>query len=260
MKKFMILIWLILLIANFPMAQQAQLSGHNIMVLVDDRYTGDDQKSTLRMTLINKRGHERVREMTSYLKNYGKDSKSIMFFDKPADVKGTGFLSWEYDNPDKDDDRWLYLPALKKVRRISGSSKNDYFMGSDFTYDDMGGRSVNEDNHILLDEEEIDGIICWVVESTPIDKDYMYSKVIRWIHKNTHIALKVEYYDKNGNLMKILTTSDIRKQNEIWTAFRMFMDNKQEKHQTVLEFTDIIYNTGLKDNLFKVSTLERGML
>ncbi len=254
------LIWVILFIIQFSFAQEAQLTGREIIVLVDDRWVGNDQKATTRMTLINKRGQERIRELFSYLKHYGKDSKSIMFFEKPADVKGTGFLSWEYDDPSKDDDRWLYLPALKKVRRISGSSKNDYFMGSDFTYDDMGGRSVDEDDHKFLREEEIDGVNCWVLESVPKDKGYMYSKVIRWIRQDALLAVKVEYYDKHGKLMKILTVSDIRKQNEIWTAFRMFMDNKQEKHQTLLEFVEITYNIGIKDNLFKVASLERGVM
>lgn len=100
-----------------------------------------------------------------------KDRKSIMFFQYPGDVKGTGFLTWDYDDPSRDDDKWLYLPAMKKTRRISGSSaKQDYFMGSDFTYDDMGSRHVDEDTHKLLGEESIGGHKCWQLESVPKDK------------------------------------------------------------------------------------------
>jgi len=242
-------------------SQNAALSGRDVIVKVDQREDGDDRKSTLTMTLINKRGSKRIRQILSYTKDYGKDSKSIMYFQKPADVKGTGFLSWEYDDPDRDDDRWLYLPALKKVRRISGSSKNDHFMGSDFTYDDMGGRAVDEDEHTLLYEEKIDAQRCWIVESIPKDvEDNMYSKIIRWIRRDALIAVKVEYYDKAGKIMKVLDISDIRQQNSIWTIFKMQMDNKQEQHRTILEFNDIAYNIGVKDNLFKVSTLERGKL
>ena len=131
-------------------AQSAELTGRDIMLKVHDRPDGDDQKGVMQMTLINKRGKMRKRTVLFLSKDYGKDSKSITYFQSPADVKGTGFLSWEYDDPSKDDDRWLYLPALKKTRRISGSSKNDYFMGTDFTYDDLGDRSVDEDNHELL--------------------------------------------------------------------------------------------------------------
>lgn len=245
---------------NPAYAQTAKLTGKDIILEVDNRPDGDDRKSVMHMTLINKRGRTRERTVLSYQKDYGKDTKAIMLFQKPADVKGTSFLSWEYNDPEKDDDRWLYLPALKKVRRISGSSKNDYFMGTDFTYDDLGGRSVDEDIHELLHEEEVDGVKCWVVESAPKDKDYMYSKVIRWIRQDSYVAAKAEYYDKMGLMMKILTISDVREQDGFWTIFKMKMDNKQEKHKTILELEDMHYNTKVKDSMFKVSNLERGRI
>lgn len=252
---------LISLVLIQPTSSQTKpLSGRDIMIKVDDRPDGDTRKTTLKMTLINKRNHKRVREILSYSKDYGKDTKAIMYFQKPADVKGSGFLSWEYDDPSKDDDRWLYLPALKKVRRISGSSKNDYFMGSDFTYDDMGERSVDEDVHTLIAEETLENHSCWVVESKPKDKTYMYSKVKRWIRKDALISLKIDYYDRAGELMKTLTVPDIRKQDNYWTAFKMQMDNKQENHKTILEYENISYDIPVKNNLFQVSTLERGRL
>ena len=241
-------------------AQSAELTGHDIMIKVDNRPDGDDRTMTMNMTLINKRGKTRERSVLSYSKDYGKDSKALIYFKQPADVKGTGFLSWEYDDPDKDDDRWLYLPALKKVRRISGSSKNEYFMGTDFTYDDMGNRSVDEDDHTLLREEEIDGTVYWVVESKPKNKDDMYSKVIKWIRQDALMSVKVEFYDKQANLLKILTVPDIRKQDGFWTAFKMEMQNIQEKHKTILKVTEMHYNQGLKDNFFRVSTLESGKI
>jgi len=260
MKQAFALTLLVLLFATQNLLAQQPFSGRDVMLKIENRDDGDDRRFILKMTLINKRGKQRVREILSYSKDYGKDSKSIMYFRKPADVKGSGFLSWEYDDPAKDDDRWLYLPALKKVRRISGSSKNDYFMGSDFTYDDMGGRSVDEDDHKLLREEKLEGNLCWVVESIPKNKDYMYSKIVRWIRQDVLLAVKIEFYDKSGALMKTLSVSEIRKQDDIWTVFKMHMDNKQEKHQTILEFTKVAYNTGVKDNLFKVATLERGRI
>ena len=258
--KFLFSIFALMIVFQNVPAQDVKLTGREIMVKVDERPDENDRKSTLKMTLINKRGRQRVREILSWSKDYGKDSKSIMYFQKPADVKGTGFLSWEYDDPSKDDDRWLYLPALKKVRRISGSSKNDYFMGSDFTYDDMGGRSVNEDEHKFLREEEVNGSQCWVVESISKDKDYMYSKTIKWIRQDSYIGAKLEFYDRQGALLKILTISDVRKQDGFWTAFKMEMDNKQEKHKTILELEEVQYNTNVKDSMFRVSTLERGRL
>jgi len=263
MNRYLKYLFAALLCTTFiqpAIGQTQSLTGRDIMIKVDNRPDGDDRKSLLKMTLINKRGRTRVREILSYSKDYGKDTKSIMYFRKPADVQGSGFLSWEYDDPTKDDDRWLYLPALKKVRRISGSSNNDYFMGSDFTYDDMGGRSVDEDNHKLLTEETLEGHACWVVESRPKDNDYMYSKVKRWIRKDALIALKAEYYDRSGELLKTLTVPDVRKHEHIWTIFLMKMDNHQESHKTTLKYDSINYNTQVKDNLFTVSTLQRGRL
>ena len=259
MKKTIVLIVMIVTIFQIVKLQAKKLSGRDIMVLVDERNDGDDRHSEMEMTLINKRGRKRIRQISSYSKDYGKDSKSVMIFQKPVDVKGTGFLSWEYNDDSKDDDRWLYMPALKKVRRISGSSENDYFMGSDFTYDDMGGRNVEEDTHTLLREEDLNEQLCWVVESIPKEKDNMYMKKIVWVRQDVKISVKVEYYDKLG-LMKTLTIKDIRQVDGIWTTHEMCIDNKAEKHQTILKFNQISYNQDLKDNIFTVTAIEKGRL
>ncbi|MBC8526709.1 MAG: outer membrane lipoprotein-sorting protein [Candidatus Cloacimonetes bacterium] len=260
LSKIIIMINLLLLIISLGWSQSKELTGRDIAIMVHDRPDGNDRKSITKMTLINKRGKTRERTVLSISKDYGKDSKSIIFFQSPADVKGTGFLQYEYDDPAKEDDRWLYLPALKKVRRISGSSKSDYFMGTDFTYDDMGGRSVDEDDHKLLREEIIDSVKCWVLESIPKEKDYIYSKTIKWIRQDALIPVKVEFYDRQTNLLKVLKITDIRKQDGFWTSFKMEMNNIQEKHKTILEIEEMHYDIGLKDNLFRVTTLERGRL
>jgi outer membrane lipoprotein-sorting protein len=241
-------------------AAESSLNGRDIMLKVDNRPDGTDRKFLLEMTLINKRNRKRVRTVLSYSKDYGNDKKTIMYFEKPADVKGTGFLSYEYDEPSKEDDRWLYLPALKKVRRISGSSKNDYFMGTDFTYDDMGDRSVDEDTHQLLREEALEGHSCWVVESVAKDKSYMYSKKIGWVRKDSLIATKVEFYDRRGTLIKTLTVPVQEKVNGFWTALKMVMDNTSKEHKTLLEMKEVQYDQGIKDSLFRVSTLQRGRI
>jgi hypothetical protein len=125
--------------------------GREIMQKVKDRPDGETRSSSMEMKLINKNGSTRVRKISSFAMDVGADVKTIMFFQYPNDVKGTGFLTYNYDDINKEDDKWLYLPAMKKTRRISGkSSKTDYFMGSDFTYDDIGKRNVDEDTHKLL--------------------------------------------------------------------------------------------------------------
>ncbi|MTI60098.1 MAG: outer membrane lipoprotein-sorting protein [Firmicutes bacterium] len=245
-----------LIIANFT--QALGLTGRDIMLKVDNRDDGDTRKAKMVMTLINKVGDKRIREVVSYQKDYGKDTKSIMIFESPGDVKGTGYLSWEYDEQDKEDNRWLYMPALRKIRRISGSSSNDYFMGTDFTYDDMGDRNVDEDEHTLLREEEVEGYKCWVVESIPKEIDEGdYSKKISWVRQDIAMVIKTGYYNEYG-LLKTYRAEDIVKIDGIWTAQEKVMINKQEEHQTILEMTEIEFNLALDDNLFRTSTLERG--
>ena len=248
----------ILLIANVAKGQQ---TAYDIMLKVDERPDGDTRKSTMTMELINKRGSKRVRTMHSYSQDYGKDKKTIMFFEQPADVKGTGFLTWDYNDDSKTDDRWLYLPAMKKTRRISGTSaKKEYFMGSDFTYDDMGNRDVNADIHQLLREESFNGQTCWVIESIPKENDGMYSKNISWIRKDNYMAVKVEYYDLQGSFVKLLEVNEIKKVDGFWAATEMIMTNHQRNHKTILRLESIAYNVPINKSVFTVNALEKGYL
>jgi hypothetical protein len=236
-----------------------QFTGREIIQLVKDQPDGDNRKSVMTMTLINKRGSKRERTMLSYAQDYGKDSKSIMFFKAPADVRGTGFLTWNYDNPDNDDDRWLYLPAMKKTRRISGSSaRKEYFMGSDFTYDDMGGRNVDEDEHTLMGEEQLEGRQCWIIKSIPKEDDAIYSKTISWIWKDALKAVRIEFYDRMGELQKTLTITDLQKTGDFWTVYAMEMQNHQRNHQTLISIQQMEYDISIPDNHFTVASLERG--
>ena len=232
-------------------------SGREIMVAVDERPDGDDRISDLTMTLTNRRGRKRIRKVLSFRKDYGKDTKKLMQFKKPADVSGTAFLSWDYDNPETDDDRWLYMPALRNTRRISGKASDDYFMGTDFTYDDMGGRSVDEDTHTLAGEETIHGDPCWVVESVPVDPDDMYTKTVSWISREKKLPLKKEYHDKDG-LLKVYTADSVEKIDGFWTVTVMRMENRVEDHKTRMEFSNIRFDNGLSDAKFRVNVLSRG--
>lgn len=238
----------------------SQPSGLEIIKMVEENPDGENRKSVMTMQLINHRGATRERTILSYSLDLGKDSKSIMFFQSPADVKGTGFLSWQYDDPDHDDDKWLYLPAMKKVRRISGSSaRKENFMGSDFTYDDMGGRSVEEDEHKLIREESVDGFPCWVVESIPRESDAVYSRRISWIRQDALIPVKVEFYDRMGELLKTLVASGISRESGFWTVRNMEMINHQRNHRTKIILQTIEYDLVMNESLFTVPSLERGL-
>jgi hypothetical protein len=249
---------LILGLPSHPVSAQ-EISGRDIMVLAYERPDGDDRRSVLTMTLINKRGSQRVRQVESFSRDYGRDRKSVMVFNEPADVRGTAYLSWEYDEPDREDDKWLYMPALKKVRRISGSSRNEYFMGTDFTYDDIGKRRVNKDIHTLLGEEQAMEHDCWKVESIPVDPQDLYKSRTLWVSKTAHMVVKAEYFDKDG-LVKVYRALDLRQHEGFWTLFRSEMDNVSRTHKTVMNMESMQYDTGLGDELFQVSAIQRGRI
>ena len=250
------------LIALFAIcsANAAGLTGRDVMQKVRNRADGDTRYATIEMTLVQRSGHKRVRKLESWAMDVGRNTKKIMFFTYPGDVKGTGFLTWDYDNANKVDDKWLYLPAMKKTRRISGkSSKTDYFMGSDFTYNDMNTRSVDEETHKLLREEVVGGKKYWVVQSTPKDKDEIYSYRITWIRQDCLIPVKAVYYDKLKKLHRRLTISNINKVQGFWTMHFMQMENVQTGHKTIIRMNNQRFNVRVSPNLFTVSKLEKGL-
>jgi len=230
-----------------------------VMQKVYNRPTGKDMVSNLTMVLINSSGNERVREIKQYYKDFGKVEKKIMFFIKPADVRNTSFMNWSYDEPNKDDDQWIYLPALKKVKRISSDSKGDYFMGSDFTYDDLGDRKPEEDTHKILREEKFNGEDCYVIESIPKEEDYMYSKTITWVIKDKWIGLKKEFYDEDGELLKILNIKKYDKISGYWIILETQMHNVQTDHTTKMIMSNVVIDKGVKNNMFTERMMRRGI-
>ncbi len=262
MKKVFIFFIMIIFLFSLTEFGYSQLTGRDIMVKVDEQRSVNSQYGKTKMTLINKKGKKRVRDVLRYEKSYdgekGIDTKALIFFEYPPDIRGTGLLLWSYKDTKKDDDRWLYLPALKKIRRIAGESKNDYFMGTDFTYDDMGGRNIDEDTHKLLGEEEREGVKCYKIESIPVDKNDMYSKKIGWVVPEKWVVSRVDFYDKKGKLLKELKATDFRNVNNIWTPFKLHMNNFNKNHQTVIEIEELNYNVEINDQVFTTTTLQRG--
>ncbi len=243
-----------------PNKVAAQITAKEIIKKTIEIPNGDNRKTFMNITLTNKNNRTRKRKTVSYSKDIGKDKKTLIFTLEPADVKGTAFLSWEYDSRKKEDDNWLYLPAMKKTRRISGStSKSGSFMGTDFTYDDMGGRNIDEDNYKILKEEKLQGFDCWVIESVPVNSKEIYSKKISWIRKDNFIAIKVDFYNRMQIHFKTLAVSNIEKINGFWTAKKMEMKNLQRNHKTIIEIAEIEYNIDINNNYFTVPTLENGI-
>ena len=242
----------------FTVSSQNQITGEEAIYKVYNRAEGNDQSGKLVMTLINKRGDTRVREIAQFIKAYGNDEKKIMFFLSPSDVKNTSFMNWSYDEKGKNDDQWIYLPALKKVKRISSDSKGDSFMGSDFTYDDLGDRHPSSDTHNLLKEEIIDGEKYLVVESVTKDDDYIYSKTVTWIMPDKWIGYKKDFYDEDGDLLKTLTVKDYRQINGYWIITESEMHNVQKDHTTVMKLSDLKLDTGIPDSKFTERMMKRG--
>ncbi len=261
MKKIQIttaIIAVILTMGFSPEITGQSLNGKQIIEKVYNRPTGDDQTSDLTMTLINKSGDQRVRKIKQFTKDLGDLEKSIMFFLSPADVKNTSFMNWTYDS-DQSDDQWIYLPALKKTKRISSDSKSDYFMGSDFTYDDLGDRKLEDDTHQLLREETLDGIDCYVVESVSKNEDYMYSRTMVWINKSNFIGVKKEFYDEDEDLLKVLTIKKVEEISGIWVITNSEMKNVQKDHRTSMVLSNIKINSGISESYFSERMMMRGI-
>jgi len=259
-KKITTVLVAIIIATGFTSQIMAQeLSGREIVEKVYNLPTGDDQTSDLTMTLINKSGKKRIRKIKQFTKDMDNMEKSIMFFQSPADVKNTSFMNWTYDDDSKSDDQWIYLPALKKTKRISSDSKSDYFMGSDFTYDDLGDRKLDDDTHKLIGTETIDGVDYYLVESTPKDEEYMYSKTKTWIRKDIFIGLKKEFYDEDEELLKILHIKKFEEISGLMIITKSEMHNVQKNHKTTMVLSDIEINTGMSDSKFTERMMMRGM-
>ena len=256
MKKS-ILITLVLMLTTSLFGE----TGYDIMKKADEVAEPKTSSSTATLTIHSKKGSDRLREVIMMSKDYGDVEKSVIVFTTPKDVAGTGYLMFDYDDDDKDSDNWLYLPAMKKTRRIasSGSESEGSFMGTDFTYDDMGQRHVDEDTHKLLREETRNGHKCWVVESVPVDKHEIYSRKVTWIRQDCLIADHVEYYDKLNKLHRVLDIQDVKKIQGFWTIQKMEMKNVQTEHSTTIVVKNSQYNVKVDKALFTVAKLEKGL-
>lgn len=221
-------------------------------------YHGKDFKTRVMMRLISKSGQERLRELTMLRKNYGEaggNQKFFIYFFQPADVKDMTFMVHKY--ADKDSDRWLFIPAINMVRRIAAQDKRSSFVGSDFSYEDISGRNLNEDSHSLVKEERLGSRDCYVVKSTPKAGDVEYSYKFSWIDKTNFLPLKEEYYDRRGELYKVFTADEIKDVKGFPTVMKRTMKNLQSGHQTEVTFTKVDYNIGIEDSLFSERYLKQ---
>jgi len=241
---------LIIIVAMLSWACPAvAIDGVQIAQRVADRNDGQDATSKIGMLLIDKRGKKRFRNLLTVVKKYGDVSKSYIRFTSPADIDGTSFLTWE--NKDREDDQFLYLPALQRVRRIVSSQKSNRFVNTDYTYEDLQSREVAQDTHTILREEKIDEYNCWVLESIPkSEDDSQYGKRIIWVIKEIYLPMKIEFYDKRNRFFKIFTGKKIQKIDGIWTILDAEMNDLKKEHRTLMKTDEIQYNCNVPDEVF----------
>ncbi len=251
--------WVILLSLSLnAFAQTPEEKGLEIAMEADRRDTGfHDSTASMRMLLRNRQGEESTRDIrvkTLEQKNDG--DKSLTIFDRPADVKGTAFLSFTHKSGP--DDQWLYLPALKRVKRISSRNRSGPFMGSEFAYEDLSSQEVEKYTYRYLRDEQYKGMDCFVIERDPVDPYSGYTRQVVWIDKAEYRPQKIDYYDRKNSLLKTLTFDDYQQfLGQYWRAHDMYMVNHQTGKSTRLTWSNYRFRTGLTDRDFDRNSLKR---
>lgn len=253
------LVLLLLIVPTGARAETPEEKGLAIAKEADRRENGyGDSTADMIMTLRNRHGQESIRQIRiRTLEVIGDGDKSLTIFDNPRDIAGTAFLNFTHKVGD--DDQWLYLPALKRVKRISSRNKSGSFMGSEFAYEDIASQEVEKYTYKWIRDEVYAGQDCFVVERYPVDKKNSgYTRLVTWIDKAEYRPFKVEYFDRKRYHLKTLTFSGYKKyRDRYWRADEMNMINHQNGKSTSLEWKNYAFQTGLTDNDFTKSSLKR---
>ena len=242
------------------LAETAEEKGLAIAIESDVRGQGwTDSSVTLQMLLSNRHGETSTRELrikSLEVIDAELGDKSLTVFDKPRDVKGTAFLS--FTRTSEPDDQWLYLPALKRVKRISSANKSGPFMGSEFSYEDMSSQEVAKYTYKWLRDEACGEISCFVIEQYPVYENSGYKRRIVWIDQENYIPWTIEFYDRKDSLLKTMTFGDYQLYlDKYWRAQKMFVENHLTGKSTTLVFKDYALGSGLDQSEFNRNALSR---
>lgn len=238
--------------------EAAKQRGLEIATAVQAQDDGfGDSESAMTMTLINRSGKESIRQMRSkILEVTDAGDKSLSIFDEPADVKGTASLT--HSHATEPDEQWLYLPALKRVKRISSKNKSGPFMGSEFAFEDISSQEVEKYDYTYLGDEDINGITVHKVEAVPTYEYSGYTRLINYIDTERMVPVKVEYFDRKNSPLKTLNISEYEQHlGKYWRAGKMEMENLQTGKRTTLTWSDYKFQTGLTDKDFNSKSLKR---
>ena len=243
------------------------LTGREVMEKVNARDTGDRSITEMEMILINKKGKKRVRKLKTFGLEKGKKSLSLMFFLSPADVRNTGFLTFDYDESGKDDDQWLFLPALRKTKRIAAGDKSGSFMGSDLNYSDMTSPDLDLYDYTLMKETEVNGQKVWQIKAVPKTKAEAkksgYSKSVVFIRKDNYVMIRGVRWVHKKKRNKYLDVRKLDKIDGIWVSTEMHVTTKSGKkilHKTIMKQKNIHFNQDeVNEDLFSIRRLEKGL-
>jgi outer membrane lipoprotein-sorting protein len=232
--------------------------GLQIAIEADRRDTGfHDLRAELTMLLRNKHGEESTRQMRSQsLEVEGDGDKTMIIFDQPRDVQGTALLTFSHKTDA--DDQWLYLPALKRVKRISSRNKSGPFMGSEFAYEDLASQEVEKYTYRYIQDDTLDGMPMFLLERDPVDENSGYRRQLVWIDQAEYRPMKIEFYDRKDSLLKTLTFSGYKQYlDRYWRADEMYMENHQTGKTTLLTWLKYEFQVGLSESDFTKNSLKR---
>lgn len=250
-----------------PVQVRADDAGaRQIMQQVEDRDEGDNRTAEMEMLLIDKSGRERLRKIQTFQRKKDQDTYRLMFFLHPADVKDTAFLTYDYDDPGHDDDQWLFLPALRKTKRIATTDKSGSFMGSDLNYSDMSDRELEDYDFFLKDEVEVRGNPAWLIESIPRTRQVVeetgYTKSLLFVRKDNYFVVRAVSWVDGKRYLKYMDVTQLERIEGIWVATEMHVFKRLGKrviHKTVLRLHDVKFNQDLLPELFTVRKMEAGL-
>jgi len=269
-QKFLTILLMFIFLFQVALVWADNDNAREIMQKVKDRNDGDNRIATMEMILIDKKGNERIRTIRTHIKDKGRDTLKLAFFMSPPDVKDAAFLNYDYDNdyydPDKDDDLWLYLPALKKSKRIASVDKSGSFMGSDFSYSDMTSLDLEDYNFKFLKTQTVGDKNTWLIEALPktdeVIEETGYTKSILFIQQDNHVVIRAILFVKDGSRVKYMDVKELKLIDNIWTPTEIHMSTNKGKmtfHKTILRYHDIKYNQKLDNSFFSVQRMERGL-
>ena len=255
MTRSVLLIALLCAICLAPVWAQ-EPDGLSVMRRVDERPQSSALRQEMTVVMTDARGGERRRSLIILTEDVTDESRSLVVFTEPADVRDVGLLT--IDHAGRASTQWLYMPAVGRTRRIAASAKDDSFLGTDFFFEDLEGRAPEDDSHQLLREERIDGFECWVVESTPI-RDSVYSRRVSWVDQESLLMVRIEFHDRRGRLWKVLETASIAWDGAYATATQTTMQDLQRDRSTTIIADTVDHAFDPADDLFTVASLERGV-